>query len=243
MRGFGKPFCAGIIALATVALPVTAHAADVTTPTVTSANGKGIVGGALLGAEAVMLTEAAANVKPAWAYAVGGGLGAIGGGVGGYFAEQTGDAKLSLCLLVGGMALALPTTVAVLSASAYEPVNYVEDHPPSDEPVAEPGRAAPSSSPSPEPPSAEPPAATPSPDAPAPTAPAAPAPSGRATVHHTSRIAALPKVPSLVGLGGGKLTLSVPAVEVRHVYTRTEVAVLGVKQQTEVEVPVLNVVF
>src|SRR5436190_13241911 len=88
--------------------------------TFTSPAGKGIIGGALLGAESVMLVEAAADTKPAWAYAVGGGLGAIGGGVGGYFAQQ-GDPKISLYLLVGGMALALPTTVAVLSAAAYEP--------------------------------------------------------------------------------------------------------------------------
>ena len=32
-----------------------------------SPTGKGITGGALLGAEAVMLVEAALNVKPAWA--------------------------------------------------------------------------------------------------------------------------------------------------------------------------------
>src|SRR5262245_40024111 len=108
-------------------------------PTFTSPAGKGIIGGALLVAESVMLVETAASTKPAWAYAVGGGLGAIGGGVGGYFAQQ-GDPRISLYLLVGGMALALPTTVAVLSAAAYEPVNYTEDRPPADEPVAEPAR-------------------------------------------------------------------------------------------------------
>ena len=59
-----------------------------------SPTGKGIAGGALLGAEAVMLVEAAFKVKKKWAYAVGGGVGAIGGGVGGYFVEQNGDAKL-----------------------------------------------------------------------------------------------------------------------------------------------------
>jgi hypothetical protein len=49
--------------------------------------------------------------------------------------------------------------------------------------------------------------------------------------------------PALVGIDQGSLTLSVPAVEVRQAYTRTEVAVLGLKQHTEVEVPMLSVVF
>jgi hypothetical protein len=231
MRGFGRRFLAGSILVLGVALTQAAQAAD-TPPTAeatpTSPTGKGTVGGALLGAEAVMLVEAAADVKQGWAYALGGGLGAVAGGVGGFFAEDSGDAKLSLYLLVGGMALVIPTTVAVLSATAYEPVNYTEDKPPpADEPVAEPpqGGAAPSSAPSP-------------------AAPASPAPTSRAPVHHKTPIARAPKPPpALIGLDQGTLTLSVPAVEVRQAYTRTEVAVLGVKQHTEVAVPMLNVVF
>lgn len=194
-------------------------------PTFTSPAGKGIIGGALLGAEAVMLVEAAANTKPAWAYAVGGGLGAIGGGIGGYFAQQAGsgqgkDAALSLYLLVGGMALALPTTVAVLSAAAYEPVNYTEDRPPADEPVADPARSAP--------PAGE-------------TKPTSRAPARHLPVAELARAPMLP--PALFGVKEGELTLSIPAVEVRQMYTRTEVAVYGVKQHPEVDVPVVNVVF
>jgi hypothetical protein len=49
--------------------------------------------------------------------------------------------------------------------------------------------------------------------------------------------------PALLGVKSGELTLSIPAVEVRQMYTRTEVAIFGVKQHTEVEVPVVNVVF
>jgi hypothetical protein len=232
MRGFGRRFLVGSILLLGVASTQAAQAAD-TPPqppaTPTSPTGKGTVGGALLGAEAVLLVEAAADVKQGWAYALGGGLGAVAGGVGGFFAEDSGDAKLSLYLLVGGMALVIPTTVAVLSATAYEPVNYTEDKPPpADEPVAEPpqGGAAPSGG--------TPPAAT----------PASPAPTSRARVHHTAPVArALRPPPALIGLDQGTLTLSVPAVEVRQAYTRTEVAVLGVKQQTEVAVPMLNVIF
>jgi hypothetical protein len=187
-------------------------------PTFTAATAKGTIGGALLGAEAVMLVEAAAETKPAWAYAVGGGLGAIGGGIGGYFAEQ-GDPKISLYLLVGGMALALPTTVAVLSAAAYEPVNYTEDRPPADEPVADPARSGPATD----------------------SKPTSKHSTPRAPSATVARAPMLP--PALFGLKDGQLSLSVPAVEVRQMYTRTEIALYGVKQHPEVEVPVVNVVF
>jgi hypothetical protein len=187
-------------------------------PTFASPAGKGIIGGALLGAEAVMLVEAAAETKPAWAYAVGGGLGAIGGGIGGFFAQDA-DPKVSLYLLVGGMALALPTTVAVLSAAAYEPVNYVEDRPPADEPVADPARTTPATE----------------------TKPTGRRPVPQPRTAKVSREPVLP--PALFGWNEGELTLSIPAVEVRQMYTRTEIALYGVKQQPEVEVPVVNVVF
>ncbi len=86
-----------------------------------SATGKGITGGALLGAEVIMLVEAAIKVKKPWAYAVGGIAGGIAGGVGGYFIEDGAEPKISIYLLAGGMALAIPTTVAVLNATAYKP--------------------------------------------------------------------------------------------------------------------------
>jgi len=49
--------------------------------------------------------------------------------------------------------------------------------------------------------------------------------------------------PSLVALRPGALALSLPAVEFHDTYTRAEVAMYGVKQHTEVHIPVLNVVF
>lgn len=234
MSGFGRRFAAGSILLLGVAFADAARAADAAA-TPTSATGKGTVGGVLLGAEAVMLVEAAADVKQGWAYALGGGLGGVAGGIGGFFAEDSGDAKLSLYLLVGGMALVIPTTVAVLSATAYEPVNYTEDKPPpADEPVAEPpqGGAQPAPAPAPAPATTPAPAASPEPT------------SRRAPVHHSTTVArAVRPAPALIGLDQGTLTLSVPAVEVRQAYTRTEVAVLGLKQHAEVDVPMLNVVF
>jgi hypothetical protein len=241
MRGFGRRFSAWSILISGLAFAHVSSAADNANATKTSATGKGVVGGALLGGEAVMLTEAAAGVKQGWAYGLGGGLGAVAGGVGGFFAEDGGDAKLSMYLLVGGMALAIPTTVAVLSATAYEPVNYTEDKPPpADEPVAEP--------PQPGAPSTPPPPATSTPETtptPAPASPPGTAPSSRGPSRRRSEpVARARKLPpALIGFNQGTLTLSVPAVEVRQAYTRTEVAVLGVKQHAEVEVPMLNVVF
>ncbi len=112
------------------------------------AAGKGVVGGSLLGAEIVLATEAAFKVQPGWAYAVGGLGGAVAGGVGGYFIERDASPKATMLILASGMALIIPTTVAVLSATAYEPpASYTQDRAPTDEPVAEPPQ--PSSAPTP----------------------------------------------------------------------------------------------
>ncbi|HEX3597293.1 MAG TPA: hypothetical protein VHU80_19435 [Polyangiaceae bacterium] len=222
MNGFGRRFSAGLILSLGFAFASAAHAED--GPSKTSPDGKGTVGGALLGGEVVMLVEAAADVKQGWAYGLGGGLGAVAGGVGGFFAEDNSNPKLAMYLLVGGMALAIPTTVAVLSATAYEPVNYTEDKPPpADEPVAEP----------------------PQPGSPTgvPAPPTTPSPTSHVKRHRSERIAHAKAPPSLIGLAQGTLTLSVPAVEVRQAYTRTEVAMLGLKQHTEVDVPMLSVAF
>ena len=82
---------------------------------------KGTVGGALLGAELVLVIEAAFDVEPWWAYALGGGLGAVGGALGGFAVDQQGEPLPSMSLLVAGLVLAVPTTIAVLNATAYEP--------------------------------------------------------------------------------------------------------------------------
>ncbi len=186
-----------------------------------SPKGKGITGGALLGGEVVMLTEAALGAKPWWAYMVGGVAGAAGGGVGGYFAEQNGDATLSLYLLAGGMALAIPTTVAVLSQTAYEPpTDYTQDTAPTDEPVAEP----------------------PSPDGTVEEQPAAAAVS-RVEPSSRTRLPEPPAPPSLLSLRRGALSLGVPAVEIRDRFTRRELHEFGLKQRTEVRVPLFRASF
>jgi hypothetical protein len=173
-----------------------------------SPTGKGIVGGALLGAEAVTATEAALHLKPTWAYLVGGGAGAAAGGVGGYFLEKHATSKTNMLVLAAGMLLVIPTTVAILSATAYEPPrDYTEDQGPTNQPVADP-------------------AVPEQPDiAPSETPPAA------------------SSAPSLVGVTSSELHWGLPAIEVFDMYTARERQQFGMKQQTEVRVPLLSVLF
>gem|GEM_PF-905495 len=83
--------------------------------------GKGIVGGALLGAELTLTVEALVGVKPWWGYLIGGGLGAVAGGVGGYFVADAAGPEAPTAFLVSGLVLAVPTTIFVLSQTAYRP--------------------------------------------------------------------------------------------------------------------------
>ncbi|HYP91466.1 MAG TPA: hypothetical protein VEQ59_25035, partial [Polyangiaceae bacterium] len=152
-----------LLALAAATLsPLAAQATGVDEAAPT---GKGIVGGALLGSELVLAGEAAFGVKPTWAYIVGGLAGGAAGGVGGYFVEKQDSPRVPMLMLAGGLAFAIPTVVAVLSATAYEPpAAYLQDQAPADEPVAEP--------PAPNDAAPAPPAAAPAP-APVDAAPAA----------------------------------------------------------------------
>ena len=235
----------GTLTLAILTLaPFSAHAEDVST------TGKGIVGGGLLGAEVVLATEAAFKVQPGWAYLVGGVGGAAAGSVGGYFIEQDASPKTTMLMLAGGMALVIPTTVAVLSATAYEPpASYTQDRPPADEPVAEPpqpsGAPTPAAAPAITSPSgnevtAPPPAPV---VTPSPSTPTSSLPRRKPTAHRTLPLDYHLSPPALIGVSTDALTLGVPAVEVRNVYSRNELALYGVSQATELRVPVLNVLF
>ncbi|HWP10012.1 MAG TPA: hypothetical protein VNN72_29920 [Polyangiaceae bacterium] len=211
-----------------------------------SPNGKGIVGGALLGGELVCAVEAAAGVQNGWAYLGGAVGGAAAGGVGGYFLEQNASARASMLVLAGGMTLVIPTVVLVLSQTAYAPpADYITDKPPADEPVANPPHPdAPAPAPAAAPPGAVPPTAAPPPAAapsPATGTPTSSVPQKRRIARSVPPLKLVP--PALVALRPGALALNVPAVEIHDTYTRTELAMYGVTQHTEVHIPVLNVVF
>jgi len=225
-----------LVALATLS-PLTAQA---TGKESASPTGKGIVGGALLGSELVMVSEAALGVKPTWAYIVGGLAGGAAGGVGGYFVEKQDDARPPMLMLAGGIVLAIPTVVAVLSATAYEPpADFLQDQAPADEPVAEPpapSEVAPAPAPAP--------AAVPPADA-APPPPVPAAPTGRRYLKSSRRLSLQLPPPALFGLQypDARLALGVPNVEVRHAYTRTERMMFNAPDVAEVRIPVLDVSF
>jgi hypothetical protein len=202
-------------ALAVMTQGVSAHAEEV------EAKGKGIVGGGLLGAEVVMLGEAAFGMKSGWGYVIGGVVGAGGGALAGHFIEDGADAKVSVYMLAGGMALIIPTTVAVLSATAYTPPeDYTEDKPAGGAPVPEPPRGAP--------------------NAPGASAPAQPAP---IALHYHWETAKLKLPVGLVDLDQGAFKVAMPAVEVRPVYRLDEMQKYGLEQKHELRVPVFSATF
>ena len=213
--------------------PRTASAQEQVSP-----NGKGITGGALLGGELVVIVESMANVHSTVAYGVGAAIGAIGGGVGGYFVEQnSSDGKAPVFMLAGGVGLIIPALVLTLNGIRYQPSNYgSEDHAPTNAPPANPGvpggsavtPVAPAS------PAAPPPAAMPAPAAaPAPPAPAAAPPASGGG-----------KPPlSLLDMSGGAVRLGVPVPEVRPLFSASELRQYGLAQQTEVRMPLVKIAF
>lgn len=102
--------CAFLAALLTLAFSARALAAP-------DATGKGISGGALLGAELTIFGEAIAGLEAPWLYWLGAGVGAAGGGFGGYYVETSGAARSSYYLLASGMALSIPALIVYLDAT------------------------------------------------------------------------------------------------------------------------------
>lgn len=213
-------------AFGALTLTATDARADEVSPT-----GKGIVGGALLGGEVVMITESLFHVESGWAYVIGGGLGAVGGGIGGYFIEQgSTNGKVPVYLLAGGLALIIPTIVLTLNATRYHPAeNATEDHAPTNSPAADPGKIGGSVvSPS----SSSPVQAAPGPGA-SPAAPAAPVP---------------PSAPqSLLDVWTSpelsQVRIGVPVPEVRPVYSMAEQKKYGMTAQTELRMPLFRLTF
>jgi hypothetical protein len=82
---------------------------------------KGVVGGTLMGAEVVLLTESALRLSPGWVYLAGGAAGAAAGAYIGYKICDDSSNKPPSFLLAGGIALIIPTIMGVLTATQYEP--------------------------------------------------------------------------------------------------------------------------
>src|SRR5277367_4316737 len=110
-----------VFGVSAVSLPAREARADCDGTTVCP-TGRGIAGGALLGAEAVTIVESVAGVRAGWAYGLGALVGAGGGGVGGYFVEQnSSDGKAPAYMLAGGLALFIPALVLTLNGTRYRP--------------------------------------------------------------------------------------------------------------------------
>jgi hypothetical protein len=197
-----------------------------------SPTAKGAVGGAFLGAEVVMITESIIGVKPWWAYALGGGLGAVAGGVGGYAIEQSvDDGRIPVFMLAGGLALVIPTLVLTLNATRYMPTEGAsEDRAPTNEPKADPGTPGGTSVSAPAVPAA--PAAAPV-SAPTPPAAAPPAGAGAGGGAPTS----------LFDVRSGSMRLGLPLPQVRPVFSTAERRQYGMRAETEVRLPVVQVTF
>ena len=226
---YAAPFA---LALGCAALPTEARADGPVSP-----KGKGIVGGALLGAEVVTMPMGIAGLKPWWPYVVFGSIGAAGGAVGGWAIEsqinktpvapaQAGPpAEATVGMLAAGLALVIPTLVVSLNATTRHKVP--------DEPSATPTTEEQNKTP----------------DVPA----APPGDSTSVTVKTSdARKHLRPKVQTTeghrgsgaaIGMNDGQVQLGVPAIEVKPMYSPTELSIYGVQHRTEVQIPVFSAAF
>jgi hypothetical protein len=203
---------------ATLVAPLREARADEVSPT-----GKGITGGALLGAEVVTIVESLVGVRSGWAYVIGAVLGAGGGAAGGYAVEHSStDGKVPTYMLAGGLALVIPAIVLTLNATRYMPEEGASEDRTPVGPAAEPGVPPPAAAPANAPPPAAPAPQT-SPPTPAPTPP--------------------PPPQSLLDVVPGTLRLGVPVPSIIPVFSVAEQRQYGMKNDTELRMPVLHVVF
>ncbi|MBL8682904.1 MAG: hypothetical protein JNK05_27305 [Myxococcales bacterium] len=95
----------------------------------TNASPQGVIGGALLGMELVMIIEGAAGVRNGWIMLGTGVAGGIAGGIGGFFLDQAldqmgqpqGMTTISTAMLAVGLGLVIPTAIVFTGATMYRP--------------------------------------------------------------------------------------------------------------------------
>lgn len=224
---------AAVFGLTTLtAAPRWAHADNV------DGKGKGIAGGILLGAEIVTIPMALFGVRAGWAYAVFAGAGAIGGGIAGWGVETasnayltpTGDGRAPVYMLAGGLALVIPAVVLLLNATRYQPdENAKEDQAPKNAPAADPGKAGGS------------PVIEGGASGGGSIGTDKPAGGGGGDKPKEDNPKQVPH--SLLDVNQGTFRLGVPMPEIREAYSPKQLRDLGVKQVTELRMPVIQVTF
>ena len=239
------------VAVGLAAMPHTALADGSVSP-----KGKGIVGGALLGAEVVTMPMGIAGLKPWWPYVVFGSVGAAGGAVGGWAIESQINkvasptptnpggppAEATVGMLAVGLALVIPTLVVDLNATTRH------DQP--SEPSATPTTEEQNKKPDETNPGGKPPDNT---SVTVKTSDARPHPGS--SPHGSSKYLQRPVHTSehrasgaFLGVADGSIQLGVPAIQVAPMYTPVEQSMLfpfgtGVEQRTEVKIPVFSAAF
>ncbi|NUP09519.1 MAG: hypothetical protein HOW73_26035 [Polyangiaceae bacterium] len=234
-RGRGRGWlCAAVASAAACAAlliaPAQASAQDAE-PNQVTPTAKGIVGGALLGAEVVMIPMGAAGLKPWWPYVVFGAVGAAGGAVGGWAIEQNVEpAEPALYMLAGGLALIIPTVVLTLNATTRD--EFEESTDPSTLTTTPGDDTAPAGGT----PGAAPPGGQPTES----TTTVQPTSDARRKVRKPRQA---PPPQTLFDLAWSEVRIGVPAIQVRNMYSQEEMAKFGVDQETEVRIPVVGVTF
>lgn len=252
---FGAVVAAGLASAAiAMSSPREACAQTVTRVTATP---QGTIGGALIGAEAVILIEGAAGVRNKWVLLGTGIAGLVAGGVGGWALDfyiddyapigqdrgaanpnPPGLSAASTAMLVVGLGLIIPTAIMFVSATMYRPEETAasaDDGSGGNEVLEE---------------SAGAPGTGAGGQGAQPSGPATPA--GRANPptsqlrlrrqRHAS--ASLPRITgALVGVRDGRVELGVPAVGVVSSFTSEESRQFGLTRQSEVRIPVLSAQF
>lgn len=211
---------------------------------------KGIVGTALLGGELVVFGEAIFGVKSGAAYAIGAGAGAVAGGVGGYFIEQSvDDGRIPAYLLAGGLALLIPAIVVTLDATRYVPNEGArEDRPVNNLPPSDPGKPGGSSvvgAEAPATPAPASPSTTPQGNPPSGTTPGSSTqPAGGTTPGGGGGGGTQAPAASLFDVRGSSLRIGVPVPDFRPIVGATERSKMGVANTgNEVRFPVARITF
>ncbi|MEZ4255906.1 MAG: hypothetical protein R3A78_09375 [Polyangiales bacterium] len=220
-------------------------------------NIQGTVGLGLIGAEVGLMIPALADMDGAWPYIVFPVALGAGGGVAGYFLiDDNNHVNAGVAVLATGVALIIPAVVTALALTAYDPDDDESltsskakvlkdkdfgDADAEDQENAQPSAPAPTEQGAP---AAETPATEAAPAEPAPSESPPPATETPSVGAPQSRNRVLDGGFGLVRYSStGAVKVGVPIVSVGSVYSASDVQRYGVRQQTEVQVPILTGTF